>query len=1120
MNGDIRVRTVTLELLRAGPPHNQLLSPLTQYLGLCGDSGAGIVTLPYEHRTFERRLEHLRYQGEALEMEDAERSALLRDTGVDIAKILGSVPGLPGTLTHELDRGDTLIHLRLVLSASELALLPFELSKVPVGPDISGENWLALQTRSPVCITRHIRTVSSVGVRLSPRPRILFVGGAPDIPFGNHRQLLLESIDPFMYPNEGGLGPVLSEDGRREQFGDLLTILKQATYAEVEEECDASEYTHVHILAHGAEDRSADGTSFGLALKGKNDELDVVSGERFVSALCTLASGRNHRPDVVTVASCDSGNIGSVTTPGASFAHTLHQAGIPLVVASQFPLSKEGSSSVARTLYRGLLWGISPWRLMQQVRSELHGRYATRSHDWASLVVYEALPANLEEQLLEMRYRQSKRAIKAAQAHIDAAVKEQRAIQATVDAALPIRPEPSENEHDKHRDLLARVEGARRRLPTDSAYAMECLGLRASSFKRQAETEFRQAMNRGEIAGDHLDECFELLERSLLDYRRAVKGFMVYEGESRFRYATLHWVMVQMLSLSTVLGKEIEEEYWMTAKLSAEMYLDHRQVKERAWAHGSLAELWLLRLAEGGGLQPEERSEFAEQAKKSAGEIVRLYPGKRDFAVISTVRQFTRYVEWWGHEAFEERIANVGGTRQSWQVDNGVLDIARKLMAILEQRSWKASSGGGEPPAGRHPARQLSAPANGAAAPLMAKYESAPAVPAETPRRVASPKLPRAENAAPAKEHSGACFSVEMLPAGHGDCLWIEYGDPAKASRVLIDCGTTGTYKRLRARVGKLPEKGRRFDLFVLTHVDADHIGGTIPFFNKGRDLGVELADLWFNGYKHLPSALLGAKQGEIFSTLVEDRNLSWNDWCDGGRIVLPDGELPLPSCTLPGGMKLTLLAPTMGKLEKLQVRWEKELRRHGLTPDSRRDYRRFLKGVPSTSDDVDELADAAFRSDRGAPNGSSIGFLAEFEGKSALLVGDAHSPQLADSIRRLLTERGEDKLRVDAFKVSHHASRNNLHSELLQLIDCDRYLISTNGSHFNHPDREAVARVIKYGGADPCLCFNYRTKLNDVWARKDLQEKYGYTALYPAEDRSWFRAEKTGEWEGIQITL
>ncbi len=32
-----RIHEVTLELVRPGPPHNQLLSPLTPYMALCGD---------------------------------------------------------------------------------------------------------------------------------------------------------------------------------------------------------------------------------------------------------------------------------------------------------------------------------------------------------------------------------------------------------------------------------------------------------------------------------------------------------------------------------------------------------------------------------------------------------------------------------------------------------------------------------------------------------------------------------------------------------------------------------------------------------------------------------------------------------------------------------------------------------------------------------------------------------------------------------------------------------------------------------------------------------------------------------------------------------------------------
>jgi beta-lactamase superfamily II metal-dependent hydrolase len=341
---------------------------------------------------------------------------------------------------------------------------------------------------------------------------------------------------------------------------------------------------------------------------------------------------------------------------------------------------------------------------------------------------------------------------------------------------------------------------------------------------------------------------------------------------------------------------------------------------------------------------------------------------------------------------------------------------------------------------------------------------------------------------------SGPFLNIEMLPAGHGDCLWIEYGEGANRSRLLVDCGTESTYKPLKARVEKVPIAERRLELFILSHIDADHIGGAIPFF-KDTSLGLAFDDVWFNAYKHI-SGFLGARQGEIFSTLIEDRKLPWNKWTDGKTIVVDSAVLP--TCMLPGGMVLTLLSPTPSTLKKLQSQWSKEIAKLGLTPGKSEDFRQFLSITQTSSEDVDALADSKFSSDTAAPNGSSIAVLAEYGGKSVILGADAHAPVMVDSIGKLLKKRGLAKLRIDAFKVSHHASQNNLNVELMKLLDCPRYLISSNGSHFNHPDRQAIARCIKYGGENPQILFNFKTKINDVWAKPELQEKYNYTAVFP----------------------
>jgi hypothetical protein len=287
-----------------------------------------------------------------------------------------------------------------------------------------------------------------------------------------------------------------------------------------------------------------------------------------------------------------------------------------------------------------------------------------------------------------------------------------------------------------------------------------------------------------------------------------------------------------------------------------------------------------------------------------------------------------------------------------------------------------------------------------------------------------------------------------------------------------------------------------------MSHIDSDHIGGALPFF-KAVEKGLRFGDVWFNGWRHL-SGRLGARQGEMFSTAIQDFKLPWNVWREGGPVVVEDGDA-LPVHVLPGGMKLTLLSPTPEKLKKLAPVWRREMKRYGLEPGSRVDYRKFLKGTPSPSTDVDELAGEPFGGDNGAPNGTSIAVLAEFGGASALLAADAHAPVLVQAIRTLLRQRGAERLKLDAFKVSHHASQNNVSSELVQLLDCPRYIVSTNGNHFCHPDRQAIARLVKYGqhdGKRPALLFNYKSRYNEVWSRPDLQDQYGYSTLFPPDDR------------------
>ncbi len=340
-----------------------------------------------------------------------------------------------------------------------------------------------------------------------------------------------------------------------------------------------------------------------------------------------------------------------------------------------------------------------------------------------------------------------------------------------------------------------------------------------------------------------------------------------------------------------------------------------------------------------------------------------------------------------------------------------------------------------------------------------------------------------------------------MLPARHGDCIWIEYGTTRKTYRILIDAGPTPTWSdSLKERVGAKAE----FELLVLTHIDADHIAGAIPFLKdvNANEVAVTFKDVWFNGWPQIKDAvkpakpkkkkrkgLLSAREGEIFSTLLHDGDHPWNEQFGGGPIQVTASG-PLPVKKLAGGMKLTILSPTPGQLARLRRKWSKELARHGLRPGAHAQYRRFLARTPVTETDAAKLAATPFRTDGSIPNAASIAFLAEYDGKAVLFTGDGVPKVLNLTIERLLRDRELDRLRLDALKVAHHGSRGNTNLEMLELLDCDRYLISCNGDIHKLPDNEAIGRIIHAGGTEPELVFNYDCARTEAWGLDDVRKK------------------------------
>ena len=693
------MRTITLELLRHGPSHNQLLSPLTPYMALCENHSAETLYVPIEHYQFLHRMKALSYQSK----DETARTFQLADTAQLMGNLLGAIPGLTAESNKPDGTDERITHLRLILSASELALLPFELTQAPNGLPGSGQH-LLLQSQMPVCLTREIRRTDD-DLFVWPRiPRILMIAASPpgvgDIPLPEHLLALRNLITPWVKYFDKD-----DETAREKRIEEHLVVLTGASIEAIEELCSSSAekpFTHIHILAHGIERPEIFDTRYYLALHNSQDpsQTDYISGSRLAAALRPA-----HRPDsnplarpaVVGLASCDSANGGSVMGAGASIAHALHEAGIPLVIASQFPLSFAGSVSLVKCLYEGLMWGVDPRLLLYDLRRRLYAQFPT-THDWASLTAYMSLPADFNEQLPEIQIQRAMRSIDACMNHADEAISQLseniKRDNETVDAKnidLEKMKPLLDDVHERINSAKKKLERLLVRWPAKKA---RISGLLASTEKRQAEILFRTSEKTKSVKDKKSSE--ELLRKSRNYYWDV---FMADRSQS--------WAVVQYLSLTMAMNTSeqfpehnfSEQSYsslpelgsydqpdrklgalWSMALLLSSYDL-YSTIKEKAvWAHGNLIELYLLsRIMPDLPNVPPNVEQLAMDHTDALIDIA----GRMSFAVYSTRRQIVRYVEWFGTD-----IQDSPKKQQYQQVIDLATNVFERFPPDVEE-AWK-----------------------------------------------------------------------------------------------------------------------------------------------------------------------------------------------------------------------------------------------------------------------------------------------------------------------------------------------------------------------------------------------------------------------------------------------
>lgn len=314
-------------------------------------------------------------------------------------------------------------------------------------------------------------------------------------------------------------------------------------------------------------------------------------------------------------------------------------------------------------------------------------------------------------------------------------------------------------------------------------------------------------------------------------------------------------------------------------------------------------------------------------------------------------------------------------------------------------------------------------------------------------------------------------FKLHAVQAQFGDCLILEFGTAANRRFILIDGGPPDTFKTDLDPALKSIVKSGKLDLVVLSHIDNDHIVGLLDLLAaleqekaNGEPPRVAIAGILHNSFQKsldpdgeitqriqtlmtvagsakvaMPlaaDAFFGVKEGNQLRILAKKLKVPLNKGFKNDLVIL---ETAKPSYEF-GKLTLRVVGPNQANLDALRVEWMKWL----------------AKAENKMASDPTTMAN----SDKSVPNLSSIVLLAECDGKTILLTGDARSDHIVDGLKQAgrLTN---GKLHVDVLKVAHHGSNRNATATFFKTITADTYVISANGKYDN-PDYETLKWIVE----------------------------------------------------------
>lgn len=322
---------------------------------------------------------------------------------------------------------------------------------------------------------------------------------------------------------------------------------------------------------------------------------------------------------------------------------------------------------------------------------------------------------------------------------------------------------------------------------------------------------------------------------------------------------------------------------------------------------------------------------------------------------------------------------------------------------------------------------------------------------------------------------------VKIFQVQCGDCISVVYQNEDIIYSIVIDSGYAITYHRTLKKEVKILKE---VNVFIITHTDSDHIGGMTSFIMEYSAPPVKHFLYNFSPIDIIVSSSntnkKSIKQGmKLREYLLEFSNVNKEPVIIGYTSTI--GDI----------INLKVISPSEKSLNYFIEKWEiwenKAL--------AKTDYKTSIEDFKSQD----------FTKDTSPSNGSSIAFILEIKDFKILLLGDAHASILVEGLK-YWGYSSENKIKVDYVKLSHHGSEGNISQELIDMIDCKNYIISTDGSKSGLPNKKTLAKIV-LSRNDLCTNFihNYENDILSNIFTESEKGKYKIINSFPEKEEHFY---------------